>query len=233
MGKRSFLYNEDELMAKRKLVKAADELLKQRYGNPAPRRKDAVYELILTVLSQNTSDHNRDLAFGNLRQKFPEWEQVRTADIADIEEAIRPGGLAKQKSRNLLRILDWVKAQSGGYNLDWLGQMPLAEALDKLTSLPGVGIKTAAVVMCFSFNAPVFPVDVHIHRICRRWGLSPEKAAAETTHYLMQDLIPPGRWKELHLNMLKLGRSLCRPAKPNCPECPVKDVCQFYKKLKA
>ncbi len=230
MVKSGVLYSEVELAAKRAIVKAADELLMQRVGDPAPKRKDAVYELILTVLSQNTSDHNRDIAFGNLRERFPEWELVRKAKAEEIEEAIRPGGLAKQKSRNILSILDWVKEQSGGYDLNWLGKIPLPEALDKLTALPGVGIKTASVVMCFSFGAPVFPVDVHIHRICRRWGLSPAKGTAETTHYLMQPLIPEGRWKQLHLNMLKLGRIICRPAKPNCPDCPVKGICEFYRK---
>jgi len=222
-------YSEKELVEKQALVKEVDNLLTKKYGNPAPMKKDAVHELILTVLSQNTSDHNRDLAFKNLTDKFPRWEQLWAAPLEEIEAAIRPGGLAKQKSQNIKQILCWLRDQSPDFNLNWLGKIPLQQALNKLISLKGVGIKTASVVMCFCFDAPLFPVDVHIHRICRRLHLSPQNGTAEMTHRYMQPLIPYGRWQELHLNLLILGRSLCRPKNPGCMPCPLNEICQYYK----
>ena len=218
-------YNEDELPTKRIFLQKVDFLLTNRFGNPSPARKDPVHELILTILSQNTSDHNRDLAFNKLMNRWPSWDEIAHAAPEEIEDAIRSGGLAYQKSHRIKEILYWIKSQSGEYKLDWLDSLPLKEALERLTALKGVGIKTASVLMCFSFDAPVFPVDVHVHRICRRLNLSPEKGTAETTHFYLQPLIPENRWKELHLNMLQLGRSDCRPSKPDCPACPLTKIC--------
>jgi len=220
-------YTPAELTVKRAFLVRADSLLTARYGDPAPVPKEPVHELVLTVLSQNTSDHNRDTAFRSLMEKYPDWEAVMNASAADLENTIRSGGLAKQKSKRIIEILHWVRVQSGVFNLDWLGNIPLDRALSELTALKGVGIKTASVVMCFSFDAPVFPVDVHVHRICRRLDLSPQKGTAETTHWYLQPLIPGGRWKQLHLNLLKLGRTFCRPSNPDCPHCPLSDICPF------
>lgn len=227
MNKNLVEYTPSELIEKRAFLVRIDTRLTAQYGDPAPVPKDPVHELILTVLSQNTSDHNRDIAFNSLKKKYPSWESAAKASAAEIENAIRSGGLAQQKSKRIVEILRWIKTQSGGYNLDWLGDLPLEQALSKLTALKGVGIKTASVVMCFSFDAPVFPVDVHVHRICRRLELSPPKGTAETTHYFLQPLIPDGRWKQLHLNLLKLGRTVCRPANPDCPHCPLSDICPY------
>ena len=218
-------YSSDELQQKRTLLRKVDSLLSRQFGDSSPNRKNPVHELILTILSQNTSDHNRDLAFNHLLKRFPAWDEIAQAAPEEIEDAIRSGGLANQKSRRIKEILSWIESQSGEYNLDWLDNIPLENALDKLTSLKGIGIKTASVLMCFSFDAPVFPVDVHVHRICRRLGLAPEKGTAENTHFYMQPLIPENRWKELHLNMLKLGRSFCRPSKPDCQNCPLYRLC--------
>ena len=220
-------YTPADLQAKRALLAQADSLLTKKYGDPSPVPKEPVHELILTILSQNTSDHNRDRAFKSLQMKYPDWESIAAASPAEIETAIRSGGLAKQKSKNIVEILNWVHDQSGSFNLDWLGEIPLEQALSRLTALKGVGIKTASVVMCFSFDAPVFPVDVHVHRICRRLELSPHNGTAETTHGYLQPLIPGGRWKQLHLNLLKLGRTSCRPSNPDCPRCPLADNCPY------
>ncbi len=225
MNSPRMLYSNAELAQKRRLVFEVDRRLYQYFGDPQFQRREPLHELILTILSQNTSDHNRDMAFRRFKAEFPTWEDAASASADKIEASIRSGGLAKQKSLRIKEILNWVNEQSGEYSLDWLKDFPWETAMVKLISINGVGIKTAAVVMCFGFNAPVFPVDVHIHRICRRLNLAPNNGTPEKTHWYMQPLIPQGRWKELHLNMLKLGRQFCRPASPLCIQCPISNIC--------
>jgi endonuclease-3 len=211
---------------KKAIVYKLNKLLKSYFGEAKiTRQPDPLDQLILTILSQNTSDHNRDLAFAELKRRYPDWEQAAGAKPDDLAHAIRAGGLANQKSYNILNILKWLKTTHNEYSLNWLEKLPLEEAITQLTGFKGVGVKTAAVVLCFCFKAEVFPVDVHIHRICRRLRLVPESASAEKTHYLMQPLIPEGEALSLHLNMLKLGRIFCRPRNPNCKDCPVQEIC--------
>ncbi len=207
-------------------AREADCLLRERFGEPeklVPR--DPLDTLILTILSQNTSDHNRDLAYREFKRCFPDWEGAAGASPEEIAAAIRSGGLAEQKARSILAILDWVKRSAGDYSLDWIGGLSEEEAISKLTSLKGVGIKTAAVLLCFAFGRDIFPVDVHVHRICRRLGLVSANASAEKTHHLMQPLVSAGRARSFHLNLLKLGRSLCRPSNPGCADCPLLKIC--------
>ena len=222
-------YSEEELALKRAFISEADRLLKIRFGDPSIKKQSGPLDtLIITILSQSTSDHNRDLAFSELKRRFPTWKQAAEASESEIADAIRSGGLANQKSRRIKDILSWVWKKSGEYSLDWLEDYTLNEAIEILTALKGVGIKTAAVVMCFAFDAEIFPVDVHIHRICRRLGLAPIKTAAEKTHRLMQPLISPGRCKAFHLNLLILGRRICRPSNPSCEECPLSGICPYF-----
>ena len=227
---KTVIYSKAELEAKKELALETDRLLYQKFGEPQPQKDNHPLDILIrTVLSQSTSDHNRDMAFARFKQRFPDWESALNASPQEIAAAIMPGGLANQKSQRIKDILRWVRNKSAEFNLDWLNDINLDEAISELTSLKGVGVKTAAVLMCFAFDAEIFPVDVHIHRICRRLGLSPEKASAERTHWTMQPLIPAGRAKPFHLNLLKLGRTYCRPSKPNCRECPLSKICQFYK----
>jgi len=222
-------YSEEELALRRAFISEADRLLRNRFGDPPIKKQsDPLDTLIITILSQSTSDHNRDLAFSELKRRFPTWERAAEALESEIADAIRSGGLANQKSQRIKEILVWAREKSGGYGLDWLKDIRLDEAIEILTALKGVGIKTAAVVMCFAFDAEIFPVDVHIHRICRRLGLAPLKAAAEKTHQLMQPLIPPGRCKAFHLNLLILGRRICRPSNPKCEDCPLSEICPYF-----
>lgn len=215
----------------RKLATQANDKLEKHFGEPEKKtHSDSLNVLILTVLSQSTSDHNRDLAFSELKRLYPTWEAVASASWQDLAKAIKSGGLANQKAKRILDILAWLKDHKGGYNLDWIRDISTEEAVDELTSLKGVGIKTAAVLLCFSFDAVIFPVDVHIHRICRRLGLVPVKASAEKTHHLMQPLVPDGRAKTFHLNLLKLGRTFCRPTHPGCEACPINGICEYYMK---
>ena len=188
-----------------------------RWQGPA----DLLDELINTVLSQSTNDRNRDLAFSRLKAAFPDWAAVSEADPAAIAAAIRPAGLANQKSVRIRDILRWIRAEYGGFALDHLcGEDP--EAVSRvLTRLKGIGIKTVSVALMLCCGTDVFPVDTHVHRICQRLGLVPAGVSAEKTHALMQPLVPAGKSYALHMNFLRLGRTICQARKPLCGACPL------------
>jgi len=181
--------------------------------------------LIGTILSQNTNDLNRDRAFASLRGRFATWEEVLEGRRREIARAIRVGGLAEQKSGRIKEILRWLKETRGELSLDFICRMRKGEAIETLRSLPGVGPKTAAVVLLFACGKEVFPVDTHIHRVTRRLGLVPESASAEKAHEVMGELVPRGAAYRLHLNMIRLGRAICHPRRPRCDECPLEEVC--------
>ena len=200
------------------------ERLRDAYGKPElVPHKAPLDELVLTVLSQNTNDRNRDVAYGRLRERFGSWEKVRDASQAEVEEAIRPGGLAPTKSKviqNILRALD-------GDDLTWLETAPVEEGREYLCSLPGVGRKTAACVLLFSFDRPELPVDTHVYRVSSRLGLIEPKASFERAHDTLLALTDPGDVYELHLNMLRHGRRLCIARNPRCRECPLLRLCPY------
>jgi len=220
------------LEAKQKAVQVT-ELLEEKFGIP-PRDNvmDPLSALILTVLSQSTNDKNRDHAYRRLREKYPNWEEVMNGDVNIIADAIRPGGLANQKSERIKAILKWIKDEYGSLNLDSLCDMDTDAIIEKFTQLKGVGVKTISVVMMFSCGIDIFPVDTHVHRICRRLGFLPEKATAEKTFWVMRPLVPKGKSYSLHMNFLKLGRTICFARKPKCEICPVSGVCEFYLRKK-
>ena len=218
--------------AKQKAVQVT-ELLEEKFGIP-PRDNvmDPLSALILTVLSQSTNDKNRDHAYRRLREKYPNWEEVMNGDVNIIADAIRPGGLANQKSERIKAILKWIRDEYGSLNLDSLCDMDTDAIIEKFTQLKGVGVKTISVVMMFSCGIDIFPVDTHVHRICRRLGFLPEKATAEKTFWVMRPLVPKGKSYSLHMNFLKLGRTICFARKPKCEICPVSGVCEFYLRKK-
>ena len=190
---------------------------------------DPVGELIKTVLSQHTNDRNRDVAFAALRQRFPAWEEVREAPVAEVEEAIRPGGLAKQKAPRIQAILEQIGDPP---RLDWLERAPREESLEFLLGLPGVGRKTAACVLIFTWGIPEIPVDVHVHRVGGRLGLFPPKASFERAHDEMLAIVPPEDAHEFHVNLIRHGRTVCRP-KPRCGECALRRMCPWYRENRA
>ncbi|MDZ7377237.1 MAG: endonuclease III [candidate division KSB1 bacterium] len=203
--------------------------LEQHFGVPERNTElDPLSNLILTVLSQNTNDKNRDRAYQRLRAAFPTWEAVMQAPVEAIETAIRPGGLAKQKSLRIKNILEWIYQHYGALNLDALCAMDPEEAIDTFCQLKGIGVKTISVVLMFSCGVDIFPVDTHVHRICRRLGLVPANASAEQTFWLMQPVVPPGKSFSFHINLLNLGRSICLARKPRCSECPISQHCDYY-----
>jgi len=203
--------------------------LEDKFGIPERKPNlDPLSNLILTVLSQNTNDKNRDQAYNRLKERFPTWEQVMRADVKKIEEAIRPGGLAKQKSERIKNILKWIHQENGSLNLDNLCTMNPGEAIAKFCQLKGIGVKTISVVLMFSCGIDIFPVDTHVHRICRLLGLVPQNATAEKTFWLMQPHVPDGKSFSLHMNLLKLGRTTCLARKPRCQQCPINRYCDYY-----
>jgi endonuclease-3 len=211
-------------------VAAIRDRLRQMYGVPeeAPHG-DPVGELIKTVLSQHTNDRNRDRAFAALRERFPSWEEVRDAPVAEVEEAIRPGGLAKQKAPRIQAILEQIGDPP---QLDWLERAPREESLEFLLGLPGVGRKTAACVLIFTWGIPEIPVDVHVHRVGGRLGLFPAKASFERAHDEMLAIVAPEDAHELHVNLIRHGRAVCRP-KPRCGECALRRMCPWYRENRA
>jgi endonuclease-3 len=234
-------------------VKRIRDRLRAVYGIPlmAPHG-DPIAELVLTVLSQSTNDRNRDVAYLRLRERFPSWEAVMRAPVGEIEEAIRPGGISKVKSARIKAILqaladrpaiggDPVSRTDGSpppgiaedpsreLSLDWLPDVPLCEARDYLTALPGVGRKTAACVLLFAYGLHDVPVDTHVSRVGTRLGLLRRGAPFDQLHDEMLVLTLPGEGLELHVNLLRHGRRTCHARSPACRECALARMCPSRK----
>lgn len=212
----------------RALVRKILRRLETHFGPlEAPRRDDPLEELILTVLSQHTSDLNAERAFADLRATFADWAAVESASDKRVADAIRSGGLANTKAPRIKAILREVRAREGTFDLSALRSMSDAEARAYLTSLPGVGPKTAAVVLSFSLERDAMPVDTHVHRVTGRLGLVPARTSAEKADRILHDLIPDGLRTPLHVGFIRLGREICKARDPRCPDCPLLAVCPW------
>jgi endonuclease-3 len=206
----------------------AHQILLTFYGQPTWRNPlPALDELVSTILSQNTNDINRDRAFEALRARFPTWEEVAAAEPEEVIDAVRVAGLANQKGPRIQQVLLEIQAECGSLNLDFLAELPLEEARAWLMKHNGVGPKTAAIVLLFSLNRPAFPVDTHIYRVSGRLGLRPPGMSVEETHRLLESALPPEIYYAAHLNIIRLGREICRAAKPACGQCPLRERCAF------
>jgi len=214
-------------MRRKALVLKAAELLEGEYGLPRweHAEHDPISTLIGTILSQNTSDRNSIPAFNALRRRYPSWDKVLTAREKDIAETIRRGGLPNVKARRIKEVLRQIYNRAGGLSLDFLKGMPKEEARDFLLSLPGVGWKTASVVMLFSLGMPAFPVDTHIFRVSKRLGLIPQSATLEEAHRLLDRLVPDEKKASFHINLIRLGREVCHPKNPECERCALNRIC--------
>ena len=211
-----------------KNVKKIINILEKYFGIPEIKKpKDPLSELVFTILSQNTTDVNRDRAYSNLRSCFPRWIDVMNADAVEIEEAIKIGGLGRQKSLRIKAILEEIQRDRGELKLDYLKEMEDEEIRGKLLSFLGVGLKTASIVMLFSLGRPAFPVDTHIFRVGKRLGLIPENADANAAHEVMGELVPKDKYVSFHINLIRLGREICRSKSPKCKTCPVLKSCPF------
>jgi len=230
------------------------ENLTERYGSVVwERRLDPVSELILTILTQNTADINAEVAFQRLREAYPgggpveehhpgigwggvglppgvapDWSAVENAEIMELTNVIRPGGLANQKAPRLQATLRRIREEHGDYSLEFLGDMPALEARDWLTSIPGIGKKTASILLLFCFGMPLFPIDRHVERVTRRVGLMPPKATLDEAHELFLRVWQPDEMYEAHVNLIQHGRKVCHAQRPDHDACPLRARCRFY-----
>jgi endonuclease III len=208
------------------------ELLCTAYGCPIPwfHDLDPLSELVSSLLSHRTTNRASGQAFRELRRRFPTWEQVRDAPVGEVQEAVAPCTWPEQKAPRIQQVLREVAARRGELSLDFLAELPVAEARAWLESIPGVGPKTSAAVLLFSrLRMPALPVDSHHHRVAMRLGLIPEGTAVGPSHRLLEALLPPD-WTaqqvyDHHEVLMIHGQKCCFFRSPACARCPVLDVC--------
>ena len=210
------------------------ELLQKEYGNIhwVPRT-DPLSELILTILSQNTSDHNSRRAFDSLLNRFGSWEAVAEGKVEDVAEAIKFGGLAQVKAPRIKMVLQQIREQRGSLDIMFLKDIPVTEAKQWLRDLPGVGPKTVACVLLFALGKPVLPVDTHVHRVAQRLGLIGSRVSAEKAHELLGGMVPAKDVYQFHMHMIEHGRRVCKSQRPRCSECALLKVCPTGEAMRA
>ena len=189
------------------------------------RRLPALDQLVCTLLSQNTTDLTSLRAFDQLKRRFKSWEEVAAARPSAIEKTIRVAGLAPTKTKRIKEILQALKRDRGGYSLEFLADLPMSRAMDTLCGLPGIGPKTAACTLLFSFGLPAFPVDTHIHRVSKRLGLVPQNADRVRAQETLQGLVPEDAVYPFHLLVIELGRAICHARNPKHADCPLRRMC--------
>ena len=206
------------------------ETLEDLLGVPTRDGAGDVLEcLILTILSQNTTDVNRDKGYVKLKEHFPTWEEVLHADTKAIAAAIRVAGLGKQKSETIKNFLTWLKDEHGDLSLEFIHDIETEAALELLCQHKGIGIKTASVTLSFACGREVFPVDTHILRISKRLGLIPSNCSAEKAHQELLPIVPPGKAYPFHMNLIYFGRRICDARKPLCERCPLTEHCLYFR----
>ena len=219
----------DALSALQAKYQIIAHLLEEMYGYPEWRQHLApVDELVCTILSQNTSDTNRDRGYVALRERFPTWEAVRDAPVDEVIDANRPARLANQKGPRIQAALPYLGEQNGALSLDFLDDMSIDDAKAWLTGINGIGPKTAAIILLFAFNRPAFPVDTHVHRVTRRLGLIGPKTTAERAHVELEAIVPPEDYYPAHLNIIRHGREICHARRPRCEICPLAPHCDYF-----
>ncbi|HEX5166385.1 MAG TPA: endonuclease III [Thermomicrobiales bacterium] len=200
--------------------------LRAEYGEPErPGTIEPVDELVMTILSQHTSDQNTERAFASLRATFPTWEAVIAASDDAVADAIRSGGLANVKAPRIRKALADVRERTGGFDLSFLADLSVADARGWLTSLDGVGPKTASCVLLFSLDRPAMPVDTHVHRVSLRLGLIPARTSAERAHQMLEAIVPDGDMYAAHLLLIRHGRATCYARWPRCRSCILVQCC--------
>jgi endonuclease-3 len=203
--------------------------LEDRYGVPTwHARQDPVDELVSCILSQHTSDINSFRAYDRLRARYPSWEAVEAAPTDELADTIRCGGLADSKAPRIQKVLRALRTAHGRITLDFLNDLPDAEARAVLMELPGVGPKTAAIVLCFAMARPVLPVDTHVFRVAWRLGLIDRKIGEARAHDALQAQVAPEQVFRFHVALITHGRQTCKALAPRCETCPLTDLCATY-----
>lgn len=206
--------------------------LADEYGYPTWRQHlPPIDELVLTILSQNTSDSNSFRAFDLLKARYPNWEAVRDADGVELIETIRTAGLANQKGPRIQETLRYLTATQGEISLEHLRAMSPQEGKAWLTAIKGIGHKTASIVLLFSLNKPAFPVDTHVHRVTTRLGLVDVKMDADRAHQHLEDIVPPEDYYAFHLQIIQHGREVCHARNPKCGICALQADCEYFRGL--
>lgn len=195
-----------------------------------PPRREPMVELIMTILSQRTTGANEALAFKRMWDHYGSWESIRDADVAELADLIAPSNFAEAKAPHIKATLDRIIRERGAANIDFLQDLPVEEGLSWLLSLPGVGIKTASLVLLFNFSKQVMPVDTHVHRVSLRTGLLPPRTSAEKAHIMLLEILPsePHILFNFHVTCLRHGQVICVWKNPKCPRCPVRHLCDYY-----
>ena len=207
-------------------------LLVEEYGNREWRRRQSPLSvLVQTILSQNTSDSNSNQAFESLLACFDGWEEVANADVNEIADSIRAGGLGGIKARYIKQVLEEIRRRRDGFELDFLRRLSLSEARDWLRQLPGVGMKTASCVLLFSLEMPALPVDTHVFRVAKRLRLIDSKASVEQAHKLLESLVLPSDVYQFHILIIEHGRKVCKAQHPRCYQCVLRGVCASYEEV--
>ena len=209
-----------------------NEILLEKYGHVDPTPREPLDGLIVVILSQATNDLNCDRAFRNLKVLFPTWEKVLLADVKDVVDAIRCGGLANQKAARIKKLLQEIQDEQGNLDLSWMRTAPPADVRSYMEKFKGVGPKTVSVVQMFFLGQPAFAVDVHVHRVTTRLGWVPSKCTPAKAQEILEKVIPDDTMLDLHINLIALGRAICRAdgnGGPQCSICPIKRFCDYYK----
>lgn len=202
--------------------------LERTFGEPKLRPKSSPLEMLIRViLSQATTDTLSNRTFHALKTKFKIWENVLKSDESEIAEAIKLGGLANQKARVIKELLANIKAEHGTLDLDFLHEKPTREAVTYLKKFRGIGPKTIACTLLFACHKNIFPLDTHIFRVLRRVGIVPQRCSDERSHEILDAVVPEGKFYSLHVNLIRLGRKICRPKEPLCERCPIVEYCDY------
>ena len=211
-------------------VMKVDKMLTRAYGRKevGRRRTNPLDTLMLTILSQNTNDVNRDRAYHSLRMAYPRWEDVMGSNRRQVAKAIRVGGLANIKSERMIDVLKFINDARGRLSLEFLKKMTPAEADAWLSQMKGVGPKTRAIVMLFSLGMSAFPVDTHVHRVTKRVGLLGRRISRERAQQELAVLVPEREYYNLHINLIEHGRTVCTARKPKCAICSIRSQCDYY-----
>ncbi|MCS7209679.1 MAG: endonuclease III [Fimbriimonadales bacterium] len=208
--------------------------LEALYGVPEWQpRHDPLEELVHCILSQHTSDANSFRAYRQLRTRYPTWQAVADAPVEELAQTIRSGGLANQKAPRIQAVLRAIYATRGEYSLDWLDTLPTSEARQFLMSLPGIGPKCAAIVLCFAMGRPVIPVDTHVFRVSWRLGLVAKSLGEAKAHDALEAIVPEPLVYRFHVALIRHGRAICKAQNPRCAECPLRECCAYYQQLTA
>lgn len=222
----------DDLEALKEKYRSVAEAFREEYGYPQWRQHlPPVDELVSTILSQSTSDTNRDKGFDALKARYARWEECRDANLQELIDCIRPAGLANQKAPRIQDALHTITREDGVISLDHLAEMSIEDAKAWLTRINGIGPKTAAIILLFAFGKPAFPVDTHVHRVTARLGLIPPKMSAERAHEFLEQIVLSDQYYPFHLQTIWHGRQVCHARNPECGICVVQAYCNYYASL--